>query len=435
MKRIIVLASTILATFLIPMGAACQESNTAVPERVLSISLSISLALNNRKEALLADKEIKIAVERINEAESFNYPKIDMTFNYSRVDTDHWMMLPPTFGSLLIPRTTPGDYCLTRLSLWQHVYSGGVYKSNSKLAQSNLERADSQKKVVQNDITFEVKKEFYSLLATEKKLETYKTVISSIEQKMESVPAPSSWTSVEKLQVQDGLQGLKNEYTLLKNEYEKQKLEFLQTIGLELNTSFEINETFEPIMEIYDLNKLLAWAFQYRPEPKQVQVQEEMDALSVKLSMAARSPTVSLGAHYEFPGETFNFDKKAWNATVNLSLPIYDGFASIYRTRQKNLQKDQNKLKRKDMEDSIQFEVRKSYMDYNFWMNEMSERKNQLNNSEQLLPAGIIGNSPTMVAVYNSYVKYKLSYIEATKEHLISRVTVEHAIGKTLAKE
>ncbi|OGS19827.1 MAG: hypothetical protein A3J83_08110 [Elusimicrobia bacterium RIFOXYA2_FULL_40_6] len=431
MKRTAISTITILAIF--SASVVCQEQNKQVPERILNIVQSISLALNNRKEALLAEKDTKIAVERINEAESFNYPKIDMTFNYSRVETDHWMLLPPTFGSLLIPRTTPGDYYLTRLSLWQHVYSGGVYKSNFKLAQSNLERADSQKKIVQNDITFEVKKKFYSLLATEKKLEVYKSAIASIEENA-NITATASKNTTEKLRAQDTLQEIKNEYTMLKNEYEKQKLEFLKTIGLELNTSFEIDETFEPVVEDYDLNKLLAWAFQYRPEPKQVQVQEDMDALSVKLSMAARSPTVSLGAHYEFPGETFSFDKKAWNATVNLSLPIYDGFASIYRTRQKSLQKDQNKLKRKDMEDSIQFEVRKSFMDYNFWMTEVQERKKQLDNSEQFL-AGIEGDSAALVAAYDSCLKYEVSYIEATKEHLVSRITVEHAIGKTLAKE
>jgi len=423
------LIPALLAVF--ATGAFCQEPGRVIPDRVLNIDQSVSLALNNRKEVLLAEKEIKIAQERINEAGSFAYPKIDMTMNYSRVDTDHWMMLPPDFGSLLIPRNTPGDYYITRFSLWQHVYSGGVYNSNLKLAKSNMIRAENQKKTTDNDITLEVKKEFYSLIAADKKLEAYNTAISSMEAAMKNaVPG----NTAEKIQARDILLEMKDEYLKMKNRHELQKLEFLKTIGLELNTRFEINETFEPVMETYDLYKLLAWSFKYRPEPIQIQVQEEMDALDVKLSMSARSPTVTLGAHYEFPGETLNFDNKYWNATVNMNIPIYDGFASIYRTRQKSMQKDQNKLKRKDMEDSIQLEVRKAYLEYTFWQGELVNIKKQLDDSRQLL-AVAEGDHYATAAAYRSYLRNNVNYIEATREQLTSRVVVEHAIGKPLARE
>ncbi|OGS21116.1 MAG: hypothetical protein A2252_05645 [Elusimicrobia bacterium RIFOXYA2_FULL_39_19] len=407
-------------------------SQALIPDRKISVEESVSTALNNRKEMLIAQNEIDLALQKVNEAGSYIYPKIDMTFNYSHTNTNQWMTLPPTFGSMIIPRSTTGDYYLTRLSLWQHVYSGGVYTSNLKLSKSNMLRAQNQLKVINNEITFEVTQAYYDLLSVEEKLNAYTSVIASVEDIMRSNTAPNTSPGII---MKDILQDLLNENAFLKNKFEKDKLDFLRIIGLEFNTNIVLTGKFEPIPEAYDLNKLLAQAFQYRPEPKQTQLQEETDTLSVKLSQAARSPTITLGAHYEFPGEYLTFENKNWNATINMNFPIADGFASIYRTRQKSKQKDQNLLKRKDLEDAIQFEVRKSFLAYSFWLNEISERETQLENAENLLSTVNPSDAPSILQAYKSFLKYKLNYIDSVKEHLTSRAALEHAIGKTLVKE
>ncbi|MFN3966315.1 MAG: TolC family protein, partial [Endomicrobiia bacterium] len=396
-------------------------------ERIFTIENSISCALNNRKEILIAEKELEIAKERVKEANASLYPKIDLTFNYSKLNTDQWMSLPPTFSSILLQRNSPGDYYLTRLSLWQHIYSGGRYSSNIKLAEANLIRAENQKKIIVNDITLEVKKSIYELASIEKKLETYKVIISSIE-KLTELTKPKNIE--QEIEIEETISKLKNEKSILENEYEKKKLDFLNTLGLELNTSFKLDIRFEPIKDSYDINNLLAWAFQYRPEPKQIQAQEEIDALSVKLSLATRYPTVSLGAHYDFSGEELSFDKKNWNATLNMNLPIFDGWASWSRIKQKKLQVEQNKLRKKDIEDSIRLQIRKSYIEYNFWLKELIERENRLKNAEDML-----SKYNLMLKAFTYYLECKINYIEALKEHLSSRASIEYSIGKPLETE
>jgi outer membrane protein TolC len=155
-----------------------------------------------------------------------------------------------------------------------------------------------------------------------------------------------------------------------------------------------------------------------------------MDALSVKLSLATRYPTVSLGAHYDFSGEELSFDKKNWNATLNLNVPIFDGWASWSRIKQKKLQAEQNKLKKKDIEDIIRLQVRKSYSEYNFWLKELAEREKQLKNAENLL-----SENNSILQSWQYYLKCKINYIDGLKELLLSRTAIEHAIGKSLEIE
>ncbi|MDI6641118.1 MAG: TolC family protein [Elusimicrobiota bacterium] len=425
-------AILVLSLTLLYMPVASQQVS---PVRVFTLKDCLSCAVNNRKEMIFAQKEREIAKERIKEALAVRYPKIDFLFNYSRLPPtkmpdSKFVVLPQTFDSLLIPKTTFGNYYLSRVSLWQYVYAGGRYSSNLKLAEANIDRAEGQIKVIKNDIEYDVKKAVYKLLACEQKGEVYKTVISSIEAIVSQTKDITRKTEMKNI-----LQNLKNEYSLLTHQYNLLRLSFLNTIGVELDTLFILKIPFEPFTESYELNKLLAWSFEYRPEPKQIQVQEEIDALSVKLSLAARYPTISLGGYYEFSGEKISLEDSSWVTTLNLNLPIFDGWASWSRIKQKRLQYEQQKLRRKDIKDAIRFEVRKAYIDYNFYLRELQEMAKQLKICEESLPEISKKDDLTGINLLVSYLKSKLNYVDAIRENLISLASLEHAVGKSLSEK
>ncbi|OIO73555.1 MAG: hypothetical protein AUJ85_07875 [Elusimicrobia bacterium CG1_02_37_114] len=419
-----------------PVSGYAEEKTL---RREFDLTQSVFYAQRNRKEVLLAQKEIEVSRERIKEAISFRYPKIDFGFNYSEVDKNKdypaitatdLMILPPSFGSLIVPKTTRGQYYFMRFSLWQQLYSGGGFTSNLRLAEKNLTRAESQLKVVTNDINFGVAKSFYELRAIEEKLKQYEIIISTIEKFV-----PSSWDNPnrERLRAIDLFTKLKSEYLILQNEYRQKKLDFLNTLGLELNTDFVLKSEFKPTVQEFDLNKLAAWAFEYRQEPRQKLLQEEMDALGVKLSLSARSPTITLGAHYEYADENMNFSNRNWNTTLNFNVPIFDGWASGSRVRQKSLQLEQGQLRRKDIEDSIRLELRKSYNDYNFWLKELSEREKKYKQYGEMIES--ITDATLLMEVYVSRFQAGLDYISAVYEHLVCRASLEHAVGKPLTTE
>jgi len=158
-----------------------------------------------------------------------------------------------------------------------------------------------------------------------------------------------------------------------------------------------------------------------------------MDALGVKLSLSARSPTITLGAHYEYADENMNFSNRNWNTTLNFNVPIFDGWASGSRVRQKSLQLEQGQLRRKDIEDSIRLELRKSYNDYNFWLKELSEREKKYKQYGEMIES--ITDATLLMEVYVSRFQAGLDYISAVYEHLVCRASLEHAVGKPLTTE
>ena len=421
-KNLIILFMSICCS--VPLDLFGQES----VERTLDIDKSIFYAHRNRKEILFAQQEIDLSKERVSEARSFKFPKVDFVFNYVQIDKDKTVILPPNFGSLFIEPTDLGQYYFTRLSLWQNIYSGGRYTSSLKLAESNLSRARNQLNIVKNNVSFEVEKAFYELLAVEEKMKVYEQVI----------PVLDKQPDIEKLEINREITGIKDDYSMLiNNQYQQYKLDFLNTLGLELDTVFGIKGEFKPITENYNLNELLAWAFQYRTEPRQFEVEEEMDSLSMKLSMAARYPTVTLGINYDFGNDQFSdmFREKVGNVTLNFDLPLFDGWASWARIGQKRLQLEQGKLQRKNIEDSIRLEVRKSHNDYQFWVQEVAKRENELKKYEELLKSAGSKNPAALIETYNGYLNSKIRQIDGVCKNLISYAALEHAVGKPLKSE
>ena len=169
-------------------------------------------------------------------------------------------------------------------------------------------------------------------------------------------------------------------------EQESQRA-YLQTLNLELNTTVALKGNLETHPVTLDLAKLLAWSTQYRTELRQTEFQQELDALGISLSLSERQPTVGFGASYERTGNDLDIPTANWVGTLNVNLPvsISDIVYGWAKVRERRAQYRQATLKRAEVEDQIQLQVREAYDRYQFWQNELSPRQQSLERMENLL--------------------------------------------------
>ena len=420
--------------------AFCENG---IVERVLNLEKSIYYAHKNRSEILIMERGVGLAKEKLSEARSFRYPKIDLMFNYSKIDDGRSssnlspFVLSPNFGSLMIPQSVD-QYYFTRLSLWQVLYSGGKYTSSLKLASSNFSKAKNLLNIAKNNAAYEVKGAFYELLFMEAEISAYEEILPEME-KYETAPDRINYRGRNegKLRINSVINKTRDRYTELKEkDYPGEKLDFLDTIGVELDVVFGIEGEFAPVTDDYEVRELLAWAFQHRSEPRQIQVEEEMDSLSMKLSMSARFPELALGMHYDFGSEeSLGFGERVGIISLNLNFPLFDGWASWSRVSQRKAQLHQNKLKRGDIEDSIRLEVRKAHNDYRFWVKELSKRWDKLEALKRVSHNMKAGSPEVSVEFYKAYLHAKIRYLESVCRNLVSFAALEHAVGKSLKPE
>ena len=315
-------------------------------ERVLTLDDCTKLALNINQDILIAKEAVSYAEQRVNEAKSLYFPKLDLNFNVSRFSNDFETLINSHYlpATILLPYGDMDYFYSTKLALWQPIYNGGKTVATNKLAKINYEKAKTNAEVKKNEVVAEVKSQFYKNIALKEKIQIYKDYLSKK-------------TNVS----------LQEQLEILEHQYELETLELLSLIGLELDTVIDIEGTLETEKLDLDLQQCILWAYQFRPEIKTTQYQESMDNIGVNLITMEKLPTVMLGASYDWLGDDLEKWERDWYISLNINLPLFEGGAVFSRLKQKKIQARQATIERSKIEVRIKLEVRKAFSEYNFW--------------------------------------------------------------------
>lgn len=412
-------------------------------QRTLDLEECLHFALLNNESLLSLKKEYEIAQQRIIETNAFLYPHLDFGFNYFRYSVEkeeklggipyEYAFLPGTSGET-------EDYFVTRFSLTQHLYSGGRVISTKKLAEMSLKKAEIQLERAKKEIVFQTKKAFYDYLRVREKMHLYGDALNFAEQIYSQV-SKQNIPIEEERKISSYRNQLRSSFNNSEYEFKEAKLQVLNTLGIELNTEITLQGELESSAQEINLEKCLAWAYQYRPELKLIRVEEEIDLLAVNLALAERYPTMSLGINYFFVGKIFPSPEKNWSATLGVSLPLFDGWAGWSKIKQRQIQAEQSKLKKTEWEDLINLEIRQAYNGFIFWQKEREYRSKEEKEEEKFLEILKAKwstkeiKAEQLLTAFENYLLAKERSLEAISQHLISQAKLEKAMGKSLVEK
>lgn len=353
-SSVIVAGCVLMSVTLCARAAALVEGATRA-ERVLTLEDSVATAVRNSQELLSFNERIEYAKQRVNEARAQNIPKIDLNLTAAKFSNDMPTVLSPSFGSVYVPEGTKDIYYSSRFSLWQYLYASGRYTTTVRLAEFNLAQVKSQAEITRNKVILNVKKAFYASRILQEKIAACRESSDVSNPRRGGMSAASFDDALASARLEE-----------LEHTYQRSLLSLLAELGLELDTRIALAGELLPPDDHYDLNKCLAWAYEFRPELRQTQFQETIDGLKVNMTLAERYPTVALGATYEWFGETMSLDRRNWNAAINVSLPIFDGWATWYRIKQQKNAARETQIRLAGIQDQVRLEVRQALMEYEF---------------------------------------------------------------------
>jgi len=339
---------------------APAHSKEEIVERTLNLATSVQVATLNNQELLVKKEEIEIAEQKLKEALSFSYPKLGLEANYSLYHSTHPSILLSRTGAAYLPYDEE-DFYMARVSLSQFIYSGGKLKSTKRQARENLKKVRLEYDIIKNKIAYETTKAFYKVLLITKERDVLKKEVEDIELilvrigKGSKTGYPFERLSLER---EDLITRLREKET----ELRLAKLNLNKVLSIELNTIVMLKGSLNYTPIEVDINKMVAWAFEYRPEVMIRQAEEAIDALSVSLSRAEWMPTLRLDMAYEYGG-SIDWDEgiEHWHTTLNLDLPIFAGWARWARVRQRKAERRKRTISKAQIKDSIRFEVRESF--------------------------------------------------------------------------
>lgn len=342
--------------FLFALSVFSVSAYAAGYERLLTENVSVQTALNINHDILIHSQSIDFAHQRIKESRSLYFPKIDLNLNASRFNNMQPIILPGQLSPspIYLPGESKDIYFSTRLSVWQSVYAGGRIRTTNKLAEMHMNKVKNEANTVKNNVINKVKTVFNSCLFHK---ERHELLSAELEKTGGKLPS-------------DKKNELQKKIDYAKFCYDKEMLNLLNAIGLELDTIVVIDGKLTAKIKKFDLNQCMLWAYQFRPEMHTTQNQESIDGLMVNLLSMQRFPTISIGAGQEWLGDRIIGDDSNWYVSINANLPVFDGGGSFSRLRQGRINAREATLKRSKIEEDIKLQVNKAFMEYTFWRNQ-----------------------------------------------------------------
>lgn len=372
-----------------------------------------------------------IAQQRVKEAAFLFLPQTSITGAVTKSNLKYpQIILPDSSPHILFPSAEENFYTL-HASVVQPIYVGGRNTNTLRLARASLLEAQTRYDSAKRDATLAVKESFYKLLYSSAALGGCRGWLSEMSRQRAQAKL-NAWESVEG---EAALDKMEAEFQSLLQRYRLAKLSFLRALNKELDSVVAADGDFKPLPAKADLNRLMVWAMEMRPELKGEVYRAEMDAIAVNLAMSRRSPTVMLGANYDFVDTQFPLRNNGWEANLAVQFPLaYDFWTQI---TQKKAEQRQGALKRAAMQDKVRLELNQAYENNSYWQREVVSREAVYSRLKGRYSAAARENAATLSALSAAGAVYaaQLAYLEAVREQLVSRARLEWALGQEIPAE
>ncbi|HVA66324.1 MAG TPA: TolC family protein [Elusimicrobiota bacterium] len=425
------------AGFLLALCAASPAAAQAPLEKSFSLDDAVRLAELNNADILSARQAEIIAEERVKEAEYLFLPEVGLQATATHYDS-RYPFAPTGNDIILFPNTflnQPGlgiptgniysGYGYLTMSL----YEGGRTLNTLRMAEAAQKQAFNNEESVKMRVILETKKVFYNLLLAQQTAAAW----ADYAEQTEKLAARSPKASWKYLEAQADMEYARIQASAAEHDLALARLAFLKNLNLEMDTSFSVDGSLETKPVSMDIERAVLWALELRPELQAQTYQAQMDAISVNLALARRSPTVFVAGDYGVTGFDFPLQLNNWDTTIGVRIPFtYDYWSQI---KEKQAEQRQGDIQRSELQDRVRVEVRQAYETLQYWQKEYPIRRDEYLKF-QALYARLKKEKPQdtldRIDSLKNLTEMRLSYLDAVTRHILAEAELERAVGRSI---
>ena len=407
-----------------------------VIERTLTLKDAERLALLNDATVLSAEQDKIVAAERVREAGYLFLPEVGVQASATKYNALYPFSLPAAGNALLFPQNSPGFGNTLNTIMFggaymnMNLYEGGRGVNTYKLAQAAQKQADSRYKAARMNVILAVKRSFYHLLLTQKEKELDQDYLSQVKALLQNGNL-DLWGNLES---QTQLAQAETQYAKISHKLRIERLQFLKSLNLELDTPFRIVGKIQTRPVTIDIEKAVLWSLELRPELQSETYKAQMDAISVNLAQSRRTPTVFISGDYDLMTQNFPVDRNNWDATLGMKLPFaYDYWSELTKKRAEQRQGD---ISRAELQDQVRLEVREAFSDLMFWQNQYPILSDEYKKMRSLYERASQSPGKTLLKIraLSSLLGIQTAYLKAVTQHLLAKAKLERAVGREITQ-
>lgn len=383
-----------------------EEADSAETPVVISLEQALKIALSENIAVKVADKEI----ERTKYAKKGTYaslfPQIDATGSYQRTIKKQVMYMDfdmSSFGggsaagsgstgsgtagtgegsgtgsgSTASSSKNNGGLEVGRWNTWSAGVSASMPVVNAQLWKSikisgmDVELAVEKARASRLDMVSQVKNAYYAVLFSKEAFNVYKEVY---ENAMTNYAETEKKYNVQKATDLDMARAKTNVANAIPNVYNAESSVILAlwqlkaVMGIDLEMNIDVEGAIEDYSEYMtsDVTKADSISLDRNSTMKQLEIQANELAQSIKAQQYAYIPTLALAFNYSYNAMTndFNFKEYRWTpysyVGVSLSIPIFSGGKRLNQVRQARNSYEQMRLQMTSTERNLKISIRQS---------------------------------------------------------------------------
>jgi outer membrane protein len=317
-------------------------------------------ALEANEQVIIAREEVDIARQEKNKALSALLPTLTGGANYTR--RPHEVLSPG--GNV----SRPKEERIYELRLRQPVYSGGKAMAVYQSAKEGIKENAEELRAVQENLLFDVATAYYNVLKAQKILSLAQVEVERLERHLKASESRFNVGEVTKtvvLRAQAELSRAKADRVRAEAELKTARDQLI--LLAKLPRDFEVSDPPSPFLQPGTETDLMQLAYQRRPDLIASSIREGIARNSIKIAHGGFLPSVSLEGTYskqnQYPKNQFFFVNEDKQATLTLTLPLFEGGLRLAEFREARAKARQAGLERTLLADRIEVEVKTALRD------------------------------------------------------------------------
>lgn len=305
---------------------------------------AINLALEKNSELKIARMEVEKSEQKLREARSGLFPKLDLSGQYQRYINKPVIFLPPgsPFGTTLEIGSDNSYTAAAQLTL--PLFALPLYEGIG-LASDALAIAEQNYSSVRNKIVGDVKKSFLAVILTRETKDVMQQSLKNTEDNFENIKrlnAAGTLSDYDVLRAEVQVENLKPVVLQMENNY-KLSLEALKVaIGLDANQNIDVigDMEFDESYKLPTEQEVIEELLKNNPQLAILDKQVQLNDRNVSLEQAAYFPSLAGFGNYQYQTQAndFKFSDYRWVKTfvlgLQLQIPIFNGFKTQSRVSQ-----------------------------------------------------------------------------------------------------
>jgi outer membrane protein TolC len=409
--------------FCIPVNTVAQE----VAE-IYTLKQTIENALRANIELKVSKDGTQAALSAKKSQRTQFYPTFNLAYQYQRFDEE-------TESEIVGLARALNQYNLSA-TVTQPLFTGFSLHHQYKIASLGLDTAKIYEKLTRQNIIFEARKTYFSLLKAQKLLKVSQEAVVNLEAQRE---VAENFYKVgmtplnDLLKVEVSLANTRQNLITAKNDLEIAKSDFNTLLRRPISAEVMVQDILDYSPFENDLDYCLSVAEENRLEIRIADKAIEVSKNEVALGKKDYYPSVNIEGTYFRLGDEWDVsggegigDPNGWKVAAVASWNFWEWGRTSYNVKEKMSRLSQAKYQKEEVRDNIRLEVKQAYLKNkesekniitiqkaieqakeNFRINE-ERYKGQMATSTDVLDAQVL-LSITMTNYYNALYDFKIS--------------------------